>query len=74
MINNSTIKLFGRTIFLTHNTDVSINDSSSEFTPFPQEDFSDHSLHSSLSASSSFEVNSSTEHEAKRYKVCAMPW
>lgn len=69
MINNSTIKLFGRTIFQTHNTDVSINDSSSEFTPtIAHEDFSDHSSHSSLSASSPLEVNSSTEHDEKRYK------
>jgi hypothetical protein len=75
MINNSTIKLFGRTIFQTHNTDVSINDSSSEFTPtIAHEDFSDHSSHSSLSASSPLEVNSSTEHDEKRYKVRAMPW
>lgn len=60
MTNDSTIKLFGRTIFQTHNTD----DCSSEFSPpLAHEDFSDHSLHSSLSSSSPLEVNSS-----KRYK------
>ncbi|GAU37661.1 hypothetical protein TSUD_220860 [Trifolium subterraneum] len=69
MINDSSIKIFGRTIFLTHNIDVSSNDSSSEFAShLPHEDLSDHSLHSSLSSSSPFEVNSPTEHAAKRYK------
>ncbi|WJX62590.1 hypothetical protein P8452_47569 [Trifolium repens] len=64
------MKLFGRTIFLTHNhIDVSSNDSSLEFaTHLPYEDLSDHSLHSSLSSSSPLEVNSPTEHVAKRYK------
>ncbi|CAL5188775.1 unnamed protein product [Lathyrus oleraceus] len=53
MINDSaTIKLFGTTIFLTHNIYVSTNDSSSS--P-PHEDFSDHSLHSSVSSSSSLD-------------------
>jgi hypothetical protein len=76
MINDSTMKLFGRTIFLTHNhIDVSSNDSSLEFaTHIPYEDLSDHSLHSSLSSSSPLEVNSQTQHDAKRYKVCSMPW
>jgi hypothetical protein len=62
MINVSTMKLFGRTIFLTHNhIDVSSNDSSLEFaTHIPYEDLSDHSLHSSLSSSSPLEVNSQT--------------
>ncbi|KAL5100225.1 hypothetical protein RYX36_004552 [Vicia faba] len=71
MINDSTIQLFGTTIFFTHNIDVSTIDSSSEFDPsLPHEDFSSHSLHSSLSLSSSspLEVNSSMEHVAKRYK------
>jgi len=71
MTNDSTIKLFGRTIFQTHNTDVTTNDYSSEFSPpLAHEDFSDHSLHSSLSSSSPLEVNSSHEHDSKRYKVC----
>ncbi|CAI8587925.1 unnamed protein product [Vicia faba] len=54
MINDSTtIKLFGTTIFLTHNIYVSTNYSSSK--P-PHEDFSDHSLHSSVSSSSPHDV------------------
>lgn len=75
MINDSTIKLFGRTIFLTHNsTDVSTNDSSSKFDPsLSHEDFSDHSLHSSLSSTSPLKENSPLEHEANRYKVCITP-
>jgi len=73
MTNDSTIKLFGRTIFQTHNTDVTTNDYTSEFSPpLAHEDFSDHSLHSSLSSSSPLEVNSSNEHDSKRYKVCFM--
>ncbi|XP_045810613.1 cyclic dof factor 1-like [Trifolium pratense] len=70
MINDSTIKLFGRTIFLTHNNiDVSTDDSSSELASrLPYENLSDHSLHSSLSSTSPLEVNSPTEHVAKRYK------
>ncbi|CAK8536717.1 unnamed protein product [Lathyrus sativus] len=69
MINDSTIKLFGRTIFLTHNIYVSTIDSSSEFEPsLPHEDFSNHSLLSSVSSSSPLEVSSSMEHVAKRYK------
>ncbi|GAU37659.1 hypothetical protein TSUD_220840 [Trifolium subterraneum] len=70
MINDSSMKLFGRTIFVTHNNiDVSTNDSSSEFAShLPHEDLSDHSLHSSLSSSSPLEVNSQTQHDAKRYK------
>ncbi|KAK2429103.1 cyclic dof factor [Trifolium repens] len=68
------MKLFGRTIFLTHNhMDVSSNDSSSEFaTHIPYEDLSDHSLHSSLSSPSPLEVNSQTQHDAKRYKETSM--
>ncbi|PNX76380.1 dof zinc finger protein, partial [Trifolium pratense] len=69
MINDSSMKLFGRTIFVTHNhIDVSTNDSSSEFDHHTHEDLSDHSLHSSLSSSSPLEVNSQTQHDAKRYK------
>jgi len=70
MTNNSTIKLFGRTIFQTHNTNVSNSDSSSELefgSPLPHEDSSDHSPYSSSCSPS--EVNSPTEHDAKRYKV-----
>ncbi|XP_058772471.1 cyclic dof factor 1-like [Vicia villosa] len=53
LINDSTtIKLFGTTIFLTHNIYVSSNDSSSKFA---HEDFSDHSLHSSVSSSSTLD-------------------
>jgi len=73
MTNDSAIKLFGRTIFQTHNTNVTTNDYSLEFSPpLAHEDFSDHSLHSSLSSSSTLEVNSSNEHDSKRYKVCFM--
>lgn len=69
MTNDSTMKLFGRTIFQKHNTDVPTHDSSSEFSPhLAHEDFSDHSLHSSLSSSSPLEENSSNEHDSKRYK------
>lgn len=69
MTNNSTIKLFGRTIFQTCNTDVSTNDSSLELefaSPFPHEDSSDHSPYSS--SCSPPEVNSPTENDGKRYK------
>ncbi|CAI8587924.1 unnamed protein product [Vicia faba] len=54
MINDSTtIKLFGRIIFLTHKNYVSANDCSSNFPPpLPHEDYCDHSLHSSVSSSS----------------------
>ncbi|XP_058772489.1 cyclic dof factor 1-like [Vicia villosa] len=73
VINDSTIKLFGRTIFLTHNTDVSANDSSSKFDPsLSHEDFSDHSPHSSLSSTSPLEENSPMEHGANRYKETSM--
>ncbi|XP_058772495.1 cyclic dof factor 3-like [Vicia villosa] len=62
MINDSTtIKLFGTTIFLTHNIYVSSNDSSSKF---PHEDFSDHSLHSSVSSSSTLDEVSQQTIEA----------
>lgn len=69
MTNNSTIKLFGRTIFQTYNTDVSTNDSSLQLefgSPFLHEDSFDHSPYSSSCSPS--EVNSPTEHDAKRYK------
>ncbi|XP_058772469.1 cyclic dof factor 1-like [Vicia villosa] len=53
MFNDSTtIKLFGTTIFLTHKIYVSSNDSSSKFA---HEGFSDHSIHSSVSSSSTLD-------------------
>lgn len=69
MTNDSTIKLFGRTIFQTHNTDVTTNDFSSELefgSPLRRDDSSDHSPYSSSCSPS--EVNSPTERDAKRYK------
>lgn len=63
------IRLFGRTISLPrNNTEVSTNDSSSE--PAPSLLPEDHSPPSS--SSSPREVNSATEHEREKDKVCVM--
>ncbi|XP_027360334.1 cyclic dof factor 1-like [Abrus precatorius] len=68
VIKDSAIKLFGRTISLPRNKEVSsTNGSSSEpVHPLPPEDCSDHSPPSS--SSSPREVNSTRDHEAERDK------